>query len=276
MDNRDKYRLRSRRCIRPLHWEESSNPPAAAGGEVDQTDQPSRGQNTASRANETSADFNPRSIVTGKRKRNPVVRDVFAMCQGFSLGWEKTPKPLNLMDSSSDSISTIRLHRKDLPDAPKNYREMTKNALSKWFVDAMELELKTLESKGTWTKAQRPHDAYVIPTIWVYAYKFDDEGFVKKVKARLCVQGNKQVLTHAETRAATLAARCFRTLMALTAAFGLDMKQFDAINAFVNSRLDEVVYVEMPPGRDHNLAMLYDCSELYMDSVDLHDYGRMN
>ena len=67
------------------------------------------------------------------------------------------------------------------------------------------------------------------------AYKFDDEGFLKKVKARLCVQGNKQVLTHAETRAATLAARYFRTLMALAAAFGLDMKQFDAINAFVNS-----------------------------------------
>ena len=60
---------------------------------------------------------------------------------------------------------------------------MTKNPLSKWFVDSMELELKTLESKGTWTKVQRPHDAYVIPTIWVYAYKFDDEGFLKKVKA---------------------------------------------------------------------------------------------
>jgi len=63
------------------------------------------------------------------------------------------------------------------------------------------------------------------------------------------MQGNKQVLTHADTRAATLAARCFQTLMAHTAAFGLDMKQFDAINAFVNCRLDEVVYVETPPGR---------------------------
>lgn len=231
--------------------EGSSNPLDAAGGEVDQIDQSSRSQNTAQRANEISADLDPRYIVSGKRKRNPVVHDVFAMCQGFSLGWEKTPKPLNFVDSFTDSIPTptIQLHRKDLPDAPKNYREMMKNPLSKWFIDAMELELKTLESKGTWTKVRRPHDAYVIPTIWVYAYKFDDEGFLKKVKARLCVQGNKQVLTHAETRAATLAARCFRTLMALTAAFGLDMKQFDAINAFVNSRLDEVVYVEMPPGR---------------------------
>ena len=37
--------------------------------------------------------------------------------------------------------------------------------------------------------------------------------------------------------------------MALTAAFRLDMKQFDTINAFVNSLLDEEIYVEMPPGR---------------------------
>lgn len=36
--------------------------------------------------------------------------------------------------------------------------------------------------------------------------------------------------------------------MALVAAFGLDMRQFDTINAFVNSKLDEVVYVESPPG----------------------------
>ena len=57
------------------------------------------------------------------------------------------------------------------------------------------------------------------------------------------------MLTHAEARAAILATRCFQTLMALAAAFGLDMKQFDAINAFINSQLDEVVYVEMPPGQ---------------------------
>ena len=86
----------------------------------------------------------------------------------------------------------------------------------------------------------------MISTIWVYSYKFDDEGFLKRAKACLCVQDNKQMLTHAKTRAAILASRFFQTLMTLTAAFGLDMKQFDVINAFVNSLLDEEIYVEMP------------------------------
>ena len=36
--------------------------------------------------------------------------------------------------------------------------------------------------------------------------------------------------------------------MAITAAFDLDTKQFDAVNAFLNSRLDEVVYTHIPEG----------------------------
>ena len=35
--------------------------------------------------------------------------------------------------------------------------------------------------------------------------------------------------------------------MALTAAFGLEIKQYDALNAFVNSLINEVVYVAPPP-----------------------------
>ena len=36
--------------------------------------------------------------------------------------------------------------------------------------------------------------------------------------------------------------------MALVAAFGLDISQYDALNAFVNSLIDEIVYVAPPPG----------------------------
>ena len=73
----------------------------------------------------------------------------------------------------------------------------------------MELELSTLESKGTWKVEPRLKNAFIIPTIWVYSYKFDDDGFLKRAKAHLCVQGNKQIMTYEETRAATLASHCF-------------------------------------------------------------------
>ena len=37
-------------------------------------------------------------------------------------------------------------------------------------------------------------------------------------------------------------------LMAMAAYFDLETRQMDAINAFVNCDLDEVVYMRLPPG----------------------------
>jgi len=51
-----------------------------------------------------------------------------------------------------------------------------------------------------------------------------------------------------DSYAATLAARIFRALMALMAAFNLESCQFDATNAFVNSDIDEELYVPYPEG----------------------------
>ena len=55
-------------------------------------------------------------------------------------------------------------------------------------------------------------------------------------------------MTHEEMWAATLAACCFWMLMALVAAFGLNILQYNALNTFINSLLDELVYVEMASG----------------------------
>jgi hypothetical protein len=48
--------------------------------------------------------------------------------------------------------------------------------------------------------------------------------------------------------AATLAAKIFRFMMAVTAAFDLETEQFDAINAFLNSEIDRETYIRMPEG----------------------------
>ena len=51
-----------------------------------------------------------------------------------------------------------------------------------------------------------------------------------------------------DTYAATLTSRVFRMCMAITAVFDLDARQYDMINAFLNSDLDEEIYVRMPDG----------------------------
>jgi Reverse transcriptase (RNA-dependent DNA polymerase). len=87
-----------------------------------------------------------------------------------------------------------------------------------------------------------------LPLTWVFTYKFDSNGLLVKHKARICVRGDLQKMSTEEKYSATLAVRTARAIFALAAAFDLDTAQFDAVNAFLNSLLDEEVYVEMPPG----------------------------
>lgn len=85
----------------------------------------------------------------------------------------------------------------------------------------------------------------MLPLMWVFTYKFDEDGLLYKYKARLVVRGDLQD-DWGDTYAATLAARVFRFLMALTAAFELKAYQYDVLNAFLNALLDKLVYVQTP------------------------------
>ena len=79
-------------------------------------------------------------------------------------------------------------------------------------------------------------------------YKFDEGGYLAKFKARICVRGDLQPVSEEETRAATLVFKVFRALMAMTAKYGLEAQQLDAINAFCNAMLPTPVYTQMPEG----------------------------
>ena len=61
--------------------------------------------------------------------------------------------------------------------------------------------------------------------MWVYTYKTDKQHRLVKIKARLVVRGDQQRKgLQEDTYAATLAARSFRTLMAITARFNLEAR----------------------------------------------------
>jgi Reverse transcriptase (RNA-dependent DNA polymerase) len=59
------------------------------------------------------------------------------------------------------------------------------------------------------------------------------------------VRGNLQ-LTEQNTYAATLAARMFCALVAVAAAFDLEIWQYDAVNVFINSCVDKEIFCKCP------------------------------
>jgi len=115
----------------------------------------------------------------------------------------------------------------------------------------MHHEIKTIRRKGTYNRLPwKDLDAEnneVLPLIWVFKYKLNNEGYLKKYKARICVRGDLQS-TAEETHAATLAIRCFRALMAIAAYFNMEIRHYDAVNAFTNAWLASKVYCHPPEG----------------------------
>ena len=59
---------------------------------------------------------------------------------------------------------------------------------------------------------------------------------------------NQQACEELSTHATTLASMAFHILIAVTAKFDLKTVQMDAVNIFVNCKLDEIVYMKQPPG----------------------------
>ncbi|KAK9065379.1 hypothetical protein SSX86_016762 [Deinandra increscens subsp. villosa] len=61
------------------------------------------------------------------------------------------------------------------------------------WTEAMHNELNQFSKLGVWRLVKRPEDKKVIPTRWLYKNKKDDLGIIVRNKARLIVQGHRQV-----------------------------------------------------------------------------------
>jgi len=115
----------------------------------------------------------------------------------------------------------------------------------------MEKEYNNLKRWGTFKTVLKAEacNEQILSLKWVFKYKLDSDGYLQKLKARLCVRGDLQI-TEEETYAATLAARIFRALMAIAAAFDLEIRQYNAVNAFTNAKLSKLVYCYCLEGFD--------------------------
>jgi hypothetical protein len=194
---------------------------------------------------EIIADIDERNIVQGPRRHRPTSRRREAYLAELS-------KPAELSGFYSAFATGVtysdRIHSNQLPPEPKNWRNLLTHPYHKEFKEAAEREIAELKEKDTFIYVERPRDKQILPLAWIFRYKFDNDGFLTKFKARICVCGNFQKPNLLETYAATLAAKVFRTFMAIAAVFDLETLQLDVQNAFVHSKLDEEVYCENPEG----------------------------
>ena len=193
-----------------------------------------------------NGDVEEANIITGPRRRAAKRDDAYAYSTMI-----EPPAYLHAFAAGLYSEKPIsRRHRDDLPELPKHWKDVINHPFQEGWLAAMRKEIDGLTSKGTFDVVERPKDRgkQVLPLLWVFTYKFDQDGYLLKLKARICVRGDLETISAEEKRAATLAARTARMLFALVAAFDLDLRQRDAVNAFLNSTVEKEVYTRMPEG----------------------------
>jgi len=133
-----------------------------------------------------------------------------------------------------------------LQDEPKTIEEALHGA--DWII-AMEEELNNFSRNQVWTFEERPKDARVIGTKWVFRNKKDDQGKVVRNMARLVAKGFSQVegLDFGETFAPVARLEAIRILLAYASSHDIKLFQMDVKSAFLNGYINELVYVEQPP-----------------------------
>src|SRR6266498_3397592 len=117
------------------------------------------------------------------------------------------------------------------------------------WVIAMQEELNNFTRNEVWSLVERP-EQNVIGTKWVFRNKQDENGVVTRNKARLVAQGFTQIegLDFGETYAPVARLESIRILIAFATHHNFKLYQMDVKSTFLNGPIQELVFVEQPPG----------------------------
>jgi hypothetical protein len=183
---------------------------------------PNRRQNNAPQRRDL--DLSKENIVTSKRRRQAHFIEASPSTKYFVFAAtiQQAHEATFLASQPMIKRDPTRVHRDDLPPPPRHWKELKHHPHGKQFTAAADTEFKDCWNKGTFARPDitMSHINDTVPLMWVFTYKFDEDGYLLKYKARLVVRGDLQE-QYGDTYAATLAARLFRALMALTCAFSL-------------------------------------------------------
>ena len=138
-------------------------------------------------------------------------------------------------------------------DDPKSFAEAVSCSAGPEWMKSMTAEHNSLMENKCWKLVPRPTDANVVSCRWVYKTKEEQttEGTLgTRLKSRLCARGFSQIegIDYSETYAPVAKMTSIRVILDVVAELDLELEQMDAITAFLNGDLKELVYMEQPEG----------------------------
>ncbi|KAD3067039.1 hypothetical protein E3N88_34919 [Mikania micrantha] len=136
------------------------------------------------------------------------------------------------------------------PSAGIEPKSVTEALREPAWVEAMQEELNQFQKLGVWHLVELPKGEKKIGTRWVLRCKRDDRGVIFQNKARLVVQGFKQIegIDYDEVFAPVVRLEAIRLFLAFAAHKKFKVFQLDVKSAFLYGSLKETAYVCQPSG----------------------------
>ena len=133
---------------------------------------------------------------------------------------------------------------------PQSFAEAMRAPDAEEFQGAMDREQDSLKKNEVYEVVKLPEGSRAITSRWVYKRKMDHHGNIKTYKARLVARGfqQREGIDYIETYVAVVKPASYRVFFALAARYGYKIHQMDVKTAFLNGRLQQVVYMKPPPG----------------------------
>ena len=155
----------------------------------------------------------------------------------------------NIKDAHHPGAQHLRALLAGATGDPSNHNEAMRMNEAGWRPAEL-AEIQNHLTNKSWTEidaSEVPRDRRLVRMTW--AYKTKRSG---KLKARICIQGCSQVpgVDYDQTFCATLRAGTLRVLCAASANWGLSMRRWDFVAAYLQGSLEEgeVIYCSLPPG----------------------------
>jgi Reverse transcriptase (RNA-dependent DNA polymerase) len=173
----------------------------------------------------------------------------------------RNPEDPELMEDWTPMALAAKASDEDTP----NWAQAMNGPNREGFWDACQTEFDTLKGMDTWDVVNRESWMNVLPSTWAFKIKRFPNGLVKKLKARFCARGDKQIegVDFFDTFAPVVSWTTVRLMLILSAILNLNTRQADYTAAFVHAPIDrdpnydsltpeeqrrQGVYVEMPRG----------------------------
>ncbi|KAJ9529329.1 hypothetical protein QJQ45_008010 [Haematococcus lacustris] len=133
---------------------------------------------------------------------------------------------------------------------PATIQEALAGPQSEQWSLAADEEMQSLLSYGTWELVELPEGCRPLDNRWVFSVKRDGRGSIVRFKARLVVKGflQREGIDFHELHAPVSKHATVRALLAVAAAEDMELEHLDVKTAFLNGRLEEVIYMHQPAG----------------------------